>query len=212
VFDVLSLVSLSFLAALSGAVVPGPVFVIVVSESLKKGKKAGPLVVLGHLAIEAIIILIVFLGLDALLRLREATVLVSYIGGSTLILMGFYLIRTAKNFRADVVSTSNPRFASHGLIASGFLSSISNPHFFLWWLTPGIPTMTYSLAVAGAVGFLAFLIGHAAGDLLWFSLMSYSIDKGRSFLNQMAIRIILFGSAIFLMIFGLYLILSANVT
>jgi len=49
VFDLLALAFLSFAAALSGAVVPGPVFVMVVSESLKKGAKAGPLIVLGTL-------------------------------------------------------------------------------------------------------------------------------------------------------------------
>jgi len=207
--NLLWLASLSFVAALSGAVVPGPVFVIVVSEALKEGKRAGPLVVLGHLAIEAFIILTVFLGLDALLKSTQAATLVGYIGGSTLVLMGFYLIRTAKNFKADKVSDGKAQLASHGLIAAGFLSSSSNPHFFIWWFTTGIPIMALSFATAGAVGFVAFLIGHAAADLSWFSFISYSVDKGRNFLNQKVVQTILLGSAIFLMFFGLYLILSA---
>jgi threonine/homoserine/homoserine lactone efflux protein len=205
--DLLGLASLSLVAALSGAVVPGPVFVIVVSEALKKGKKAGPLVVLGHLAIEAIIVSMAFVGLDALLGSAEAADLVSYVGGAALILMGIYLVRTAKSFGADDVSGSNTRFASHGLVAAGFLSSGSNPHFFLWWFTTGIPVMALSLATAGAVGFIAFLTGHAAGDLLWFSFISYSVDKGRRFLSLKVVRFILSGSALFLMAFGFSLIL-----
>jgi arginine exporter protein ArgO len=64
-----------------------------------------------------------------------------------------------------------------------------------------------ALTSAGIAGFVAFLIGHAAADLLWFSLISYSMDKGRSYLNQKAIKAILVGSALFLMAFGLYLII-----
>jgi len=212
VLDLLGLASLSFIAALSGAIVLGPVFVIVVSEALKKGKKAGPLVVLGHLAIEAFIILTVFLGLDALLGSGQATRLVSYAGGSILVVMGLYLARTAKQYRAYTISSSEARFASRGLVAAGFLSSGSNPHFFLWWLTTGVPVMALSLASAGAIGFVAFLLGHAAADLLWFSFISFSVDKGKSFLDERAVKIILFGSAIFLTAFGAYLVVSGYAT
>ncbi|MCW4020884.1 MAG: LysE family translocator [Candidatus Bathyarchaeota archaeon] len=202
--DLLGLVSLSFAAALYGAVVPGPVFVVVVSEALKKGRKAGPMVVLGHLAIEAFIVLAAFLGLDVLLDSSEATALVRYVGGLTLVLMGLYLARTARNFKADEVSNSNARFTSHGLVAAGFLASGSNPHFFFWWLTIGIPTMALSLASAGAAGFTAFLIGHAVADLSWFTFISYSVDKGRTLLSRKVVQTILLGSAILLLVFGFF--------
>jgi len=210
VLDFLWLASLSFVAALSGAVVPGPVFVIVVSESLKRGKTVGPLVVLGHLAIEAFMMSTVFLGLDVLLRSSQVTVLIGYLGGVTLVLMGSYLIRAAKNFRADTVSNSKAKFASHGLVAAGFLSSSSNPQFFLWWLTIGVSMIAHCVSVAGAAGFVAFFFGHAAADLLWFGFISYSVDKGRAFLNQKVVQTMLLGSAIFLIIFGLHLIFSVQ--
>ena len=38
----------SFVLALSGALVPGPLFTLTVSESLRRGAKAGPLIILGH--------------------------------------------------------------------------------------------------------------------------------------------------------------------
>jgi len=206
VLDILGIASLSFIAALSGAVVPGPVFVIVVSEALKKGKKAAPLIVLGHLIIEAFIILIIFLGLGAFLNSTQVTTVVRYIGGSILILMGVYLVKTAKNFKAEAMKPQ-VRFASKGLVAAGFLSSGSNPHFFLWWLTTGAPIMALSLTSAGVIGFTAFLIGHATADLLWFSFISFSVDKGRRLLNERIVKAILLGSATFLWIFSAALIL-----
>ncbi|OYT49717.1 hypothetical protein B6U79_01255 [Candidatus Bathyarchaeota archaeon ex4484_231] len=208
--NLLSLAALSFVVALSGAAVPGPVFVIVVSETLKKGKKAGPLVVFGHLSIEALIILAVLLGLGALFASQGAKILISYVGGTILVAMGFYLIKTVKNIKGDFLLNENAKFASHGSVAAGFLGSGSNPQFFLWWLATGVPTMALCLASAGAAGFIAFLVGHAAADFFWFGLISYSVDRGRSHLNQKIVRILLIGSAVFLISFGLFLIISSG--
>lgn len=202
--------ALSFFAALSGAVVPGPVFVMVVSESLKKGVKAGPLIVLGHLIIEALIIVAILMGLDALLNSAQSTIIISYMGGAVFLLMGLFLFNAARNLKGNVVSETNTKLASHGLVATGFLSSGSNPQFFLWWLTTGISTIAVALSSAGTAGFIAFLIGHAAADLLWFSFISWSVEKGRNYLNPKAVKAILIGSAVFLLLFGSYLLLSAG--
>jgi threonine/homoserine/homoserine lactone efflux protein len=70
--------------------------------------------------------------------------------------------------------------------------------------------MAVALSSAGIAGFAAFLIGHAAADLLWFSFISWSVEKGRNYLNKRAIKIILMGSAVFLLLFGIYLLLSAG--
>jgi threonine/homoserine/homoserine lactone efflux protein len=209
-FDLAALTALSFFAALSGAVVPGPVFVMVVSESLKKGAKAGPLIVVGHLIIEALIIVAILLGLDALLSSTQATAIIRYVGGVVFLLMGASLINAARNIKSNVASESNTKLASHGLIVAGFLSSGSNPQFFFWWLATGIPTMAVALSSAGTAGFIAFLVGHAAADLLWFSFISWSVEKGRNYLNPKAIKAILVGSAAFLLGFGFYLLFSAS--
>jgi len=201
---------LSFFAALSGAVVPGPVFVVVVSESLKKGAKAGPLIVAGHLAIEAIIIAAILLGLDAILSSAQAAKAISYVGGTVFLLMGVMLINAARNVKGDITRENKTKLASHGLIAAGFLASASNPQFYFWWLATGIPTIAFALSSAGTAGFGAFLLGHAAADLLWFGFISWSVEKGRTYLNPKAVKAILLGSAAFLLVFGVYLLLSAG--
>lgn len=202
-FESLFILFLSFMAALSGAVVPGPVFVVTLSESLRRGRLAGPLIVLGHLTLEGLIIIAILFGLDTILGSRQAQVTIGYLGGVMLILMGSYLVKTARSFKIDFEMRPEARFVSHSLIVAGFLSSGSNPQFFLWWLTIGMPIIQYSLAVAGAVGFIAFFLGHAAADLGWFGFVGYSANKGKSFLNETIVRLIIFGSAIFLIIFGI---------
>ena len=211
-FDLLGIASLSFLAALSGAVVPGPVFALVVSESLRSGKIAGPLIALGHFLIEWFIILMVFLGLGPLLETEYAKIGVSCVGGALLMFMGIRLAKIALHLKIDENSFSKPNESkriSQNLVASGFLSSCSNPHIFLWWLTMGIPMIMSSISIAGAMGFASFLIGHVAADLSWFSFVSYSIHKGRRVLKRKAVQAILFISSAFLVAFSIYLIIFA---
>ena len=207
--EFLELIFVSLIAALAGAVVPGPVFVVTVSESLKRGRFAGPLIVIGHFMVEAAIIVLVFLGLGAILKLNTAKLIVSYLGGTALILMGTYLVRASRNIHVDIKANANLRFTSHGPIIAGFLASCSNPYIMLWWLTIGIPVLLKSISAAGIVGFFAFIIGHAAADLGWFGFVSQSVHAGKKFLGQKAVSYIVLGSAIFLVIFGILFIISA---
>jgi threonine/homoserine/homoserine lactone efflux protein len=206
--EFIGLLFASLVAALAGAIVPGPVFVITVSEALKRGRLAGPLIAVGHFMVEAIIIVLIFLGLGAILESSSAKLIVSYLGGTALILMGAYLVKASKSIRVEIKANADARFASHGPIIAGFLTSCSNPHIMLWWLTMGIPVLFASMSTAGVVGFFAFLIGHAAADLGWFGFVSYSINAGKN-LSRRTIRYIVLGSAIFLMIFGFLFIFSA---
>jgi threonine/homoserine/homoserine lactone efflux protein len=189
--------------------VPGPVFVITVSEALKRGRLAGPLIAVGHFMVEAVIIVLIFLGLGAILESASAKLIVSYLGGTALILMGVYLAKVSKSLHVEIKANANARFASHGPIVAGFLTSCSNPHIMLWWLTIGIPVLLTSISTAGTIGFFAFLIGHAAADLGWFGFVSYSVNAGKKFLSRRAIRYIVLGSAILLIIFGILFIFSA---
>lgn len=213
--ELLWIASSSFLAALSGAIVPGPVFALVLSESLKNGKIAGPLIILGHFLTEGAIILMVFMGLQQVLGFEEVRIVISYIGGTILILMGLKLIFDAFRMKIEDVSginniTAYKRTPLHKLVFLGLLTSCSNPYFFLWWLATGLPIVINSISMAGALGFIFFIVGHASADLFWFSFVSYSVYEGRRVLNEKVFRIILLVSSAFLISFAVYIILSAT--
>ncbi|HRT27943.1 MAG TPA: LysE family transporter, partial [Syntrophales bacterium] len=52
----------SFMIALSGAVMPGPVLTVTISESLRRGFLAGPLIILGHGLLEIALLAVFVLG------------------------------------------------------------------------------------------------------------------------------------------------------
>ncbi|MBS7640246.1 MAG: LysE family transporter [Candidatus Bathyarchaeia archaeon] len=205
--------SSSFLAALSGATVPGPVFAVVFSESIKNGKAAGPLIILGHFSIEGVMMLMAFTGLQHVLQFEGVKMAVGYIGGIILVLMGLKSIFDAFRMRIDNTLSKkdlveHKKTPMYKLISLGFLTSCSNPYFFLWWLTTGFPIMINSISIAGALGFILFLVGHSSADLLWFSFVSYSAHESRRVLNEKALKIILLVSSAFLVTFAAHIILS----
>jgi threonine/homoserine/homoserine lactone efflux protein len=52
----------SFIIALSGAMMPGPVLTVAISETTKRGFLAGPLIVLGHAILEISLLILLTLG------------------------------------------------------------------------------------------------------------------------------------------------------
>jgi threonine/homoserine/homoserine lactone efflux protein len=86
---------------------------------------------------------------------------------------------------------------------AGMLTSISNPYFWLWWLTVGSALMIGALS-GGITTAIAFIIGHWTADLAWFTLVSISVHRGRFLLRGREYRWILALCGLFLIVFGVY--------
>ncbi len=71
----------SLLIAYSGAMMPGPMLAVVVTESPKQGFKAGPLVVLGHAMLELALLVALVIGFGSLLERGGASRRRTVVGG-----------------------------------------------------------------------------------------------------------------------------------
>lgn len=82
---------------------------------------------------------------------------------------------------------------------AGFVTSLLNPYWHLWWVTQ--PTLLLASAAAqGWPGVGAFFAGHISADLLWYSLTSYGISRGRSLLRGRVYQGLLIGCAAMLLV------------
>src|SRR5271157_4108973 len=61
----------SFTVALSGALMPGPLLTVTISESARRGYMAGPLLIVGHSVLELVLVTAICLGLDVYLKEEE---------------------------------------------------------------------------------------------------------------------------------------------
>ena len=62
------LASTSFIVALSGALMPGPLLTVTVGEAARRGFWAGPLIIVGHALLELALVLLLLVGLGAWLN------------------------------------------------------------------------------------------------------------------------------------------------
>jgi threonine/homoserine/homoserine lactone efflux protein len=197
----------SFAVGLSGALVPGPMMTVTISDSLKKGFIAGPLVVIGHLIAETALILLIFAGLGWFIGSSTAVFLIGTLGGLMMVLMGYRIVGSSNSLKE---LTDNKISKSYGSVISGILTSLSNPFFFIWWATIGWAFMFKGLELAGVFGVLGFLVGHWTSDISWFSLISFFTSRGSQIMTEKHYKILMKASGLFLIILGLYFLLNAQ--
>jgi len=147
------------LISLSGVMIPGPNFAVVVAKSYKS-PLAGTKVAFGHALVEVPVMLVIYFGLANFFQDELVQIVLSLLGGGMLVLVGLGLFRRARS--ADEAARDLP----YNSIASGAATSAFNPMFILWWATVGSMLVMKSLSF-GLVGFGLFIPVHLACDFIW---------------------------------------------
>ncbi len=190
----------SFLVALSGALMPGPLLTITVGEATRRGFWAGPLIILGHGLLELALVLLLLTGLGTILNRPLVLGTVGLVGGGILVWMGLGLLRASRTSQLKFEATS-----AKGMhpVWSGIVMSLANPYWLLWWLTIGLGYVIFA-ARYGFLGVFLFFTGHILADLAWYTLVSAAVAYGRNFFTDGLYRGFLAGCGCFLFLFSLY--------
>jgi threonine/homoserine/homoserine lactone efflux protein len=170
----------SFVIALSGALMPGPVLTVTISESSRRGFWAGPLIIVGHGILELALVILLLLGLGPYLKKDIVFGIVGLCGAIILIWMALGMFRSIPSLKLDLESGADE---GRNPIRAGILLSLANPYWFIWWATIGLGYIVYAMKF-GAVGVIVFFVGHISADLAWYSTVSFTISKGRGFLSE----------------------------
>ncbi|MBC8521328.1 MAG: LysE family transporter [Candidatus Syntrophoarchaeum sp.] len=135
-----SLVGIGFLTGLSGALIPGPLFAFVISDTLKKGALSGPLTIIGHVSVELPVIVALVLGLGLTGYFLQFKSLIYVIGGVALIFMSLFIIKEAKAAKSRSLREEmgnemrGAKYRYNSSIFGGFLLTAFNPSFIPWWM------------------------------------------------------------------------------
>lgn len=186
----------SFIIGLSGAMAPGPLLTVTVSDSIQGGFRAGPLLVTGHILGEAILVVLIFMGMGYLLSSESASSFIGIAGGSVLIWTGIRGLRSGDESSGDI--------PAGGSVLRGAVISFSNPYFFIWWGAVGAALMYNGLELAGAAGLAGFLVGHWSSDLAWYSLVSFLSSRGSFDTGGRIYRAVMVACNGFILLAGLY--------
>ena len=190
----------SFVIALSGAMMPGPLLTATISESSQRGFLAGPLLVAGHGLLEILLLVALVLGLSPFLQRNDVFAVVAISGGVILLWMAFGMFRSLPSLSLTV----NPGMTKgNSLLMSGAMLSIANPYWIIWWATIGFGYVIYSWQF-GMAGVVFFFMGHILADLAWYSAVSAAVGKGRHLFTNGIYRGIIGTCAAVLVIFACY--------
>jgi len=199
-FDTFQFFLLAFAIGLTGALAPGPTLVATINASVAGGWTAGPKVTLGHMLTELVILLVIVAGL-ATVALRYTTI-IGIVGGAALVVFGVLTIAGSRTVSLAGMGTGAAAGAINPYLA-GFVTSVANPYFWIWWLSVGS-----AMVIAGLAGGLllacVFMAGHWCADLGWFTVVSTGIAKGKTLLSDRAYRAIMASCGCFLVVFGAY--------
>jgi threonine/homoserine/homoserine lactone efflux protein len=182
------------LTSLSGVMMPGPMFTVTLAKSLKS-PWAGVQVSLGHAVIEVPLILLIYFGLAQFFQNIMVQLVLGVLGGGMIIWIGISLFRARRQMVREGKDTTYSAFVA------GILMSALNPFFLVWWVTVGSLLLMNFLEFSPQ-GLVLFIVVHWMCDLVWLSLVSFSIYKTHAFLSQRLQEWIFIACSVGLVYFG----------
>lgn len=211
--------SLSFVMALSGALMPGPLLTYTIARTVqapRRGWLTGARVIAGHAALEGILLCGLVLGVVEFLRAPLAAKVIGVVGAALLAYMGAGLIREVVKGKAWTLSPQSGRGApERGLVSrlppvlAGALVSMSNPYWWIWWVTIGSAFLArFDVTLERWPALVAFFLGHELGDLGWYLAVSTALHLGKRAIPRGVISGLLAGCGVVIIGFGAYLGIS----
>jgi len=215
--------SFSFLVALTGAMSPGPLLtytIIKAAKTRKRGYLMGLWIITGHALLEMVIIIFLLMGFSFILQNIIIVRIIGVVGGVILVCFGISIARDIYlgKISTDFLQSSERQeddtspFENKGLenpVIGGIMVSMSNPYWWVWWATIGFAFMIqFDISLRQWPKLLAFYLGHEAGDLVWYLIISTLSFFGLRHLNKKVYYGVLAVCALFMILFGIYLGLS----
>lgn len=204
IIALLSIFASSFVIAFSGAMMPGPFLTVTISESTRRGAIAGPLMIFGHGLLELLLIAALLSGFATILQRDEVFIAIALLGGATLFWMAATMLKGLPSMRLSLAASTEKQ---RNLVLAGVVLSIANPYWLIWWASIGMGYIMHS-ARLGALGVASFFIGHILADLLWYTLISLAIARGRRLFSDTVYQRMIGGCAVFLLCFSCYFFYS----
>ena len=191
----------SFLIALSGAMMPGPLLTATIGEALARGPWVGPLLMVGHGLLELALVVALCLGLAPLFTGSGVVGAVSVVGSVVLLWLAYGMFRSLPTLSLAVETPHLSQGRGRNMVMTGILLSLANPYWLVWWATIGL---NYVLASRrwGVVGVGAFFLGHITADLAFYTSVSLGVHRGRSLMGDRLYRGIIAACAGALACFG----------
>ena len=204
--DTLGFISTVVLVTASGALAPGPLFVVTLSEGSQSGAKAGILFSMAHMLVEFTLVMLLAGGLFTIANEPIIRPIVGISGGIVVLVFGAMQIRNSlkTKFREDRIEKKQMR----NLLLTGLAFTGLNPLFIVWWLTAGANLVLLSLEFASFTGVFLMYSCHVWMDYVWLIGVAHLSKKGTDIIGSKGYRILLGVFGAILIYFGITFIIG----
>ncbi|MFX1391180.1 MAG: LysE family transporter [Promethearchaeota archaeon] len=208
--------TISFIIALTGALSPGPVLTFTIYKSIEsKSPFSGFFIVFGHAILEFSLIVLLLLGASFFFQNIIFLISIGIIGGFCLIFFGVLTIRDVWNKQYEIkfkTGNENIKGFKGNSFLGGIFYSITNPYWEFWWAVTGLTLMiNLKVSFQNPIGLLLFFLGHELGDFVWYIPISIFVYFGGKSLNTKIYKYVLILCGVFMITFGIYLIVNVIV-
>ena len=198
----------SFLVGFSGAMMPGPLLAVGISETPRHGWRTGAVISVGHAIAEIGVVLVLMLGVAAFAKDAMVTRVIGIVGGVALVLMGLAMGWDILKNRVSYDSMDvSPRGSQRLLAGKGISATLSNPFWFVWWGTVGLSLLVDSQRL-GIEGPIVFYFGHILSDFVWYTAVSIILWSGRKMFVGKVLRSLILACAAFLVYLGITFLIT----
>jgi threonine/homoserine/homoserine lactone efflux protein len=189
---------------IGAGVTPGPLLGLVITETLRKGWRAGVSVALAPLVGDVFVIACCLILLAQLPSVVFA--MLSLGGGFYVLFLGWETLRTVPPATMTTAASRAPILQS---FRKGLTVNLLNPHPYLFWLAVGGPFIMQHY-VSSAFGAILAFLGGFYGCLIGSKvLLALLVHSGRTRLQGLGYRIALQLSGVLLLLLGGLLIREA---
>ncbi len=208
----LALYGTFMLVTFSGALSPGPLTAMALSEGVRAGRWSGTKLAVGHALVEFPLVLAIAFGLGQFLQQPLVNGIVALFGGAVLLWMGYGLISGVlrKQLSLHAATTAPaPAMLRYGQVPGGLALTVTNPYWSLWWASLGATYVARTAALApGLLPVTGLWITHWLIDLFWLGGLSLLVASGRRLIGDRAYRGVLLACGVFLVGFALFFLWS----
>lgn len=183
--------SLAFVMGFSVASIPGPTIILIATETLRKGARAGLLTMMAPLLMDALVMLPLGLFLQASLFSGRGAVFLGVVGAGFLVWLGLQSIRAGfrgprdqglqgSRVTGSTLHSLNP--SSLHPFLKGILTHLTSPYPYLYWGTVGSSFIRQGFESGGAQSAAVFPLGFWLGASAFTLLVIYLVSRGKEHL------------------------------
>jgi threonine/homoserine/homoserine lactone efflux protein len=199
--DFLNFAVTVILITASGALAPGPLFFVTLSQGIKSGTKSGFIFSVAHTLVEFSLVMLLALGLLSVASEPVVRLAVGVAGGVALLVFGVMQIRGS--FSSKIGEKELGSKANRSLLFIGLAFTGLNPYFIIWWLTIGANLILLALEFAGLAGVVFMYVCHVWVDYVWLMLVANFAKRSAMILRLRWYRVLMAVFGLVLIYFGL---------